>query len=355
MATLSQIRGLLLEEVLLYLLEFSGFKTVLAADGDDTLHRGPAGIEVKGRGCLHQIDAIADFVVATPFSNPHRLLIEAKCYSETSPIGVEYVRNALGVLTDVSEYWVPLPGSNGKRYHYQYAIFSASGFTSTAEKYAFAHDIYLFPLNKSAFFQPILQNIRSLEPRAFNSDNARSIDISLSNFRASFRELLRENMALFQNDVNRELLKTLADTCRRLKGVMLGMVSRQFPIIMTPSPEFNLNRMKSQYEVEMHGFYNNQRGWVLSDRDVEILSFDIPTQIFHLYAQHGALKTTTALDMKAEFFTEIQSVVIKNRVPKIVTFRLNREWLDQLIDQANEINRQREQNQENQMVQEPGE
>src|SRR3990172_11651253 len=122
MATISQIRGLLLEEVLLYLLELSGFKTVLGADGDDTLHNGSAGIEVKGRGCLHQIDAIADFVVAIPFSNPQRLLIEAKCYAETKPIGVEYIRNALGVLADVSEYWVPQPGNSNKRYHYQYAI-----------------------------------------------------------------------------------------------------------------------------------------------------------------------------------------------------------------------------------------
>lgn len=343
MATLSQIRGLLLEEIMLYLLEYSGFRTVLSAVGDDTLHNGHAGIEVKGRGCLHQIDAIADFVVATPFSNPHRLLIEAKCYADSHPIGVEHIRNALGVLADVSEYWVPQSGNNSKRYHYQYAIFSASGFTSTAERYAFAHDIYLFPLNGSAFFQPILQNIRSLEPSAFNSDNARAIDISLTNFRASFRELLRENMALFEINVNRELLENLTNTCRRLKGVMLGMVSRQFPIILTPSPSFNLNRINPLYDVEMHGVYKRQSGWTLSHNGEDILSFDIPTKIFQLYAQHGALKTTTALDMKAEFFLEIQAIVIQNGAPQIVTFRLNREWLDGLINQADVINRQREQ------------
>lgn len=338
MATLSQIRGLLLEEVLLLLLEFSGFKTVLAADGDDTLHDGPAGIEVKGRGCPHQIDAIADFVVAVPFSNPQRLLIEAKCYSETNSVGVEHIRNSVGVLADVSEYWVPQPGNKNKRYHYQYAFFSASGFTSIAEKYAFAHDIFLFPLNRSTFFQPILRNIRSLEPSAFGSDNPRSINISMANFRASFRGLLRQNMVFFENNVNRELLEVLGDTCRRLKGVMLGMVSRQFPIILTPSPNFNLNDIKSSYDVEMHGSFQRQSGWTLSHDGEEILSFDIPPKIFQLYAQHGTLRTISALDMKAEFFLEIQAIVIQKCSPKIITFRLDRQWLDQLMSQVENEN-----------------
>lgn len=339
MATLSQIRGLLLEEVLLYLLEFSGYKTILNIVNDDTLHQGHSGLEVKGRGCAHQIDALADFVVATPFSNLQRLLVEAKCYAESNPLGVEYIRNAVGVLKDVSEYWVPRPGINAKRYHYQYALFSASGFTSTAERYSYAHDIYLFPLEKSSFFHPILADIRSLTPEIFGADSIKNIKIALSNFRRSFRTLLHENIAFFENDPARELVTFLTNTCRRMKGVMLGMVSRQFPIILTPSPEFNVDNMVDFYEVEMHGLYNNQRGWTLSYLGNDILSFDIPINIFQMYAERGTLKTTSALDMKSACFAEIQTIVIQHNIPKVVTFRLDHEWLDRLISQANQSHR----------------
>ena len=79
--TNEQLRGALLEEAILPLLQHSGYAVVVQPDGDPTLQPGKAGLEVVGRGAWHQIDAIADFKLTPPFSNPHRLLIEAKFYS----------------------------------------------------------------------------------------------------------------------------------------------------------------------------------------------------------------------------------------------------------------------------------
>jgi len=66
-------------------------------------------------------------MVPQPFSNPQRLLVEAKSYSKK--IGLETIRNAVGVAKDVSECWfVGHPGGLARRrYHYQYAIFSLIG------------------------------------------------------------------------------------------------------------------------------------------------------------------------------------------------------------------------------------
>jgi hypothetical protein len=87
MATISQIRGMLLEEALLYLLRLSGYRTVEKAvhNGvhDDTLNDGRNGLEVLGRGEKHQIDAVADLIYTPPFSNPQRLLLEAKYQSKS--------------------------------------------------------------------------------------------------------------------------------------------------------------------------------------------------------------------------------------------------------------------------------
>ena len=76
---------------------------------DPTLRQGTAGLEVLGRGEHHQIDAIAEFTIRQPFVNPTRLLVEAM--SKDAPVGIEIVRNTVGVLEDASEYWVirPLP------------------------------------------------------------------------------------------------------------------------------------------------------------------------------------------------------------------------------------------------------
>src|SRR5262245_13942324 len=107
----------------------TGYKTVERAGSDPTLHDGPAGLVVLGRGGRHQIDAVADFSITPAFSYPQRLLLEAKCYSDKYPVGLEITRNAVGVLKDSCEYWVPgVDGFPAKaRYHYQYALFSASG------------------------------------------------------------------------------------------------------------------------------------------------------------------------------------------------------------------------------------
>ena len=87
MAKIYAIKGLLLEEVLLSLLRASGYIAVENVNNDTTLMIGSSGMEVRGRGSSHQIDAIADFAIAPPFLYPTRLLLEAKFYQ--SNVGIE--------------------------------------------------------------------------------------------------------------------------------------------------------------------------------------------------------------------------------------------------------------------------
>src|SRR5258708_3656946 len=110
MAGLSNIRGLLLEEVLLHLLETTGYTTIQTRGNDPTLENGGAGLKVKGRGCSHQIDAIADFRISHPFSHPQCLLVEAKRFKKGEKVSIEVARQAVGILKDVGEHWVPVEG-----------------------------------------------------------------------------------------------------------------------------------------------------------------------------------------------------------------------------------------------------
>src|SRR5688572_25790108 len=194
MAKISHIRGMLLEEVLLHLLRATGYRTIEMLGSDDTLEIGPAGLCVRGRGCRHQIDAIAEFQVPHPFSHPQRLLVEAKCFKPGMRVGIEVPRNAVGVLKDVSEFWSLIDGAAipKQRYHYQYALFSATDYTRDAQRYAFAHDIYLIPLGRSKHIRAIVRTNRAISPVEFGSATM-NIDVSVSALRERIRQGLRNS------------------------------------------------------------------------------------------------------------------------------------------------------------------
>lgn len=345
MPTVTQIRGMLLEEAILHLLRVSGYRTIEQVGSDPTLNHGAAGLEVKGRGGVHQIDAIADYTVAHPFSYPQRLLVEAKCYSDTYPVGIEKIRNAVGVLKDVEEYWVSR-GKNGpfkKRYHYQFAFFSASGYTADAEAYAYAQDIYLIPLARSHFIHPLIQSIRSLRSEDFGVESSRRrIDLSLTELRRAIRSAIRDS-----SDYNslakvvhasraREKLYQIILECQKINQAILAMIARQIPIFLVPSFEIDITWLEDQYRVRIHW---DQQGWYLRDanNNRELFSFDLPPTLFELYARQGTLSRADALQLKADFFPTMQAVVTVREQVRVITFNLDMDWLTKLRRQTRKL------------------
>lgn len=333
----AQLRGVLLEEVLLFLLRFSGYRTITETriEDDPTLSPHAAGLSVKGRGARHQIDAIADSIVTPPFSHPQRLLVEAKCYR--GKIGIGVVRNALGVLRDVSEHWVPSErgGPPMKRFHYQYALFSASGYSRDAEEYAFAQDIYLIPLAKSRFFAPIIDLIMDVGDVEFEGTPRRQ-DQKLSHVRRAVRarlqrlhhihypgddNILEEYPAVFRVVTK---LERVADS---LKQALVGTINGQFPLLLVPNPATppDLERLDI---VDVRIFWD-LGGWYLRDAHSHQLlySFDLPEDLFRLYADQGVLTPKRALQLKEDWFTTIQATASFNGRVKVITFRLDRDWL----------------------------
>ena len=100
-------------------------------------------IEIKGRGCWHQIDCPCDYKQFIPFSYPLRLLGEAKFYNKQ--LSKKYIREYIGIVKDIQEnYFV----SNGTDLKDSYprrteigVYFAANGFQKEAEKLAYAHGI----------------------------------------------------------------------------------------------------------------------------------------------------------------------------------------------------------------------
>lgn len=146
------LTGYVLEEVLAALLLDNGYRLLVHESQDtDALKKGPHGLLVRGRGASHQADALGELRFSIPFSLPVRLFAEAKFKGKA--IGIADVRNALGLLNDVNERYAAdgLQHFPFVRYHYRYALFSTSGFTSDAQEFALTHQISLIDLQGPAF------------------------------------------------------------------------------------------------------------------------------------------------------------------------------------------------------------
>jgi hypothetical protein len=332
MATISQIRGMLLEEAVLQLLRTAGYVVVEKAGSDPTLRNGHSGLEVLGRGGRHQIDSVADFRISAPFSYPQRLFVEAKCFSPQYPVGLPIIRNAVGVLKDVSEWWNPPSGSGGiastGRYHYQYALFSASGYTLDAERYAFAQDIYLIPYERSRFIAPVIQAIRQLTHEDFEAEVWNAINVDIGRLRHSIRGLLRGRpIELIQlpNTATRAIIR-FTEAVSMIRGTLLAVIGRRFPVHLIPAPFLDVRELRDHYEVRI---YWDDWSWYLVDtsNSQQLFSFDLPPELFNLYAEDGRLTESRALDLKSNILSRFYAILNVEEVTRLITFELDRGWI----------------------------
>ncbi|MGC7872064.1 hypothetical protein ACPUYX_11110 [Desulfosporosinus sp. SYSU MS00001] len=156
------LKGYLLEEILAYLIRNTGYNLLVDPSQDQReLDKRGNGLVVKGRGADHQVDVLGQLKWVPAFTFPLRLFVEAKCRSVRTGIGE--IRNAVGVLDDINQNYSPVREGKGilPRYTYRYALFSTSGFTSTAADMALAHQISLVDLSGTDFLdlRDLLDNL----------------------------------------------------------------------------------------------------------------------------------------------------------------------------------------------------
>jgi len=320
-----QLRGALLEEVILYLLKSSGYAPVIRPDGDPSLQSGVSGLELRGRGSWHQIDAIADFKLTPPFSNPQRLLIEAKFISDSVRLPV--IRNAVGVLKDVSENWIVESIRTNtiakKRFHYLYAIFSSNDFTKPAQDYAYAQDIYLLPLRRSAYFSPV---IRAIEQVKVNTMTHPPLHLIRTFLRS---RLLHIERAMTEDQIPRDLkesLENVIEICGSQNFGFITMFGGRFPAFLVSSPDFKPSQYSQTINVRIRW---RDQTWFIEDMDDRrIFSFDLPEEIFSLYAVRGEIDRQVAADIKGSMMREFYAFYRHNEALQLLRFRMDEAWFE---------------------------
>ncbi len=344
MANISQVRGALLEEAVLYLLDKFGYETIEASSAhrDESLRGGHSGFEVRGRGSWHQIDALASFRSSPAFMYPLRLMVEAKCYQKHRTVGIEVVRNAVGVLKDISENYFSVPSGGAdvqvSRFNYHSAIFSTSGYTSGAIDYALAHQVFLIQYENVPVIRPLIDAIMQFDENCITSVGKNSILEVRKRYRSAIRNQIYEvDMPEFISNHGIELINgALVDTLEKIRGSYFGMLHGRWPLHLltsTPLPPeaFISDTVRchvtgyetGEWKFTPAEFQENQNGWFE-------LEFNLPEGIANLVAENWGDREAVA-NIKQQHFSYIDLSGIIGNIRRSVRLELDREWINAYI------------------------
>ncbi|MCU8007315.1 restriction endonuclease [Shewanella sp. SM87] len=344
MANISQVRGALLEEAVLYLLEKFGYKTIesVPAHRDESIRGGHSGLEVRGRGSWHQIDALASFSSSPAFMYPLRLMVEAKCYQQHRTVGIEVVRNAVGVLKDISENYFSVPSGGADvqvpRFNYHSAIFSTSGYTSGAIDYALAHQVFLIQYESVPVIRPLIDAIMQFDENCITRLGKNSISEVRKRYRSVIREQTYEmDMSQFISRPGIELINgALVDSLARIQGSYFGMLQGRWPLHLLTSTQLSPMAFISdtvrchvtgyetgEWKFTPAEFQKNQDGWFE-------LEFNLPEGIANLVAENWEDREAVA-NIKQQHFSYIDLSGQIGGIQRSVRLELDQEWINGYI------------------------
>lgn len=157
----SNIKGALLEYIVRKLLTNCHFTSVIP-DGHYIFKSGDSGLFfINGKGAAHDADVLMDPPFQLLFSYPTRILFECKAYNKS--IGLDTIRNALGLRYDINDFEIISDESIKRRkennreiyaisdrirYNYQVGIASIEHFTTSASEFAANNKIALLSLRR---------------------------------------------------------------------------------------------------------------------------------------------------------------------------------------------------------------
>lgn len=277
---------------------------------------------------------------------PLRLMVEAKCYQKHRTVGIEVVRNSVGVLKDISENYFSVqnrPGSEVQvpRFNYHSAIFSTSGFTRGATDYALAHQIFLIQYENVPVIQPLIDAIMSFDDACITRLGKQSISEVRKRYRSAIRDQFYEiDSHEYLTDAGIELIdNALLNALRGIRGSYFGMLQGRWPLHLLTSvplsPEaFTTDIVSCQvpgYETGEWKFtpieyQRGEAGWFE-------LEFNLPETIANLVADNWGDREAVA-NIKQEHFSYINLTGVIGNIQRSVKLELNREWIHQYINRV---------------------
>lgn len=326
------LAGYILEEQIAYLIRNTGYRLLTDERQDPRgLKNEWNGLNVIGRGALHQVDVLGELSWIPAFTFPLRLIIEAKC--RKAKTGIDVTRAMLATLIDVNQHNF-VNGAAGERapprskYTYVGAVFSASGFSSRAADLALAHAISLVDLNTPEFL-PLVDAARASARALVEMDGSGELQrrplergLSPERFIRGVRTLIRLRLGTFPEGlspdephearISSRAIDIATGAARSVGELFVGMASGPYLLLLKADNReafLSYSQKFPTHDVSIHWTPAEDQGrrWTIvpiAKRDAYRLTFRLPQEIAAwIFGSQSA--TATALDMKRNFFSNI--------------------------------------------------
>lgn len=341
---ISSARGAILEELVLHLLSMVGYRSVQS--GDEGTRGGHSGLEVKGRGAWHQVDALAAFDRTPAFMYPLRLMVEAKCYSAKTPVEIGVVRNSVGVLKDIAENYftfrptadteIPIP-----RFNYHAAIFSTSGYSTVAQRYAIAHQVFLIQYSRIQVLEPVISGLLAFDATHLQSKAALPVHKSatallrdeLRHMLASDEGVLSSQFAVLSPAGIRHVRAKIVRPLLEIKGSYFGMLQGRWPMHLLAYKSLPPAAFADRDEILCRLYGRDSDRWAFvpvdaqeGDRNWFRLEFDIPEEILEMVESARDDKVAIA-NVKKEQFSTLDLAGRIGGILRQIRLRVDEDWL----------------------------
>jgi len=286
---------------------------------------------VRGRGEWHQIDAFGRWKYTIPFVYPIRLLCEAKCWN--IPVGLPAVRNFVGVVKDIAENYFVEDNQDidkrmfSKRHTDCGAIFSVSGFTYPAQRYAYAQGIFLVSYESN----PIVDELRR---KIYDMSRFVRLGINKKEFSEWFEIFWSRGDShiddyVTDRDAFSDNLRMLRSKVSDIRTSVIGIASGVYPLHLLSYQDLPYVSFMDTDEILFRTTYRRtERGGHYFEifpsdfQDVKFY-FTVPEVILSKY--RDSMKR-----FKMEFLKWIDIPITVKRIRRIFRFELDTEWMRSL-------------------------
>lgn len=356
--TAGQLKGSLLEYIVRNLMINCGFTSV-KPDGHYIFQQNGSGLFfINGKGAAHDADVLMEPPIQMPFSYPSRLLFECKSYDKT--IGLDVIRNGLGLRYDINEFEIVTDAtiarrrnnrranyaiSNRKRYHYQVGVASIEGFSKPAFEFAANNKITLISMrwflsnSTCDLFHDINTGYINSLP---NTERALLYKFLKDKNPDANENLLYQDLMLYlrSDAIIGTILREFEDT---IGNCVIGLLETGDLLFMFANETrlgnfFAEQRNQNNLEARLHYEREDPTKWTLEIDDYRNnrerpyqLEFNVPLGLVSQWKAYNFDKTV-GYNLKGEFFSRIFifSQRASNYGLPFTLINLDSQWLDNL-------------------------
>lgn len=353
--TPGQLKGTLLEYLVRQLLQNCGFSSV-RPDGHYIYAQNGTGLFfINGKGAAHDADVLMEPPIQLPFSYPSRLLFECKAYRNS--VGLNVVRNALGLRYDINEFEIITDASiqqrknnrranyaisDRTRFNYQVGVASVEHFSASAFEFAANNKIsllsmrWLLPDDICDLFHAILPPYANSIPQPLRNQiysflRDKTKDASHKNY--SVRTFIQ------QDEVIGKIIREFEN---KINTSFIGLTETGDLIFLFATAESNVNFFSQQSRFEdiraqIHYHRQQPNVWTLDlfdDNRHSEFKFFVPERIMLIWQEYS-LDKAVAINLKGKFFSRIIIFTRPQEYRQLPFFVVNidREWLDNIRQQ----------------------